>query len=171
MKPFRDHSQETFRGPKAQGEPAYPRGDEGDQPATPAGWRTTRQRDAVIALLGEMDGFHSAQAIHSALRTRGEHIGLTTVYRVLQALADFGGVDVLSSASGDSLYRLCGSEHHHHLMCRSCGRVAEVTGPAVEEWAERVAAEHGFSDVGHTLEITGTCAECALERSEQTNNP
>jgi Fur family ferric uptake transcriptional regulator len=63
---------------------------------------------------------------------------------------------------GEQLYRRCGREqHHHHLVCRSCGRTVEVAGPAVERWAERQAAEHGFTDVAHTLEIFGTCAACA----------
>jgi Fur family ferric uptake transcriptional regulator len=46
-------------------------------------------------------------------------------------------------------------------VCRSCGRAVEVEGPAVESWADRVAAQNGFVDVSHTLEIFGTCPECA----------
>ncbi|MGC1208829.1 MAG: transcriptional repressor, partial [Ornithinimicrobium sp.] len=49
--------------------------------------------------------------------------------------------------------------HHHHLVCRVCGRTVEIEGPAVETWAERVAAEHAFVDVAHTLEIFGTCSD------------
>ena len=60
-----------------------------------------------------------------------------------------------------STVRLCGLSHHHHLVCRGCGKTVEVAGPAVESWADKVAAEHGFTDVGHTLEIFGSCAECA----------
>lgn len=50
--------------------------------------------------------------------------------------------------------------HHHHLVCRACGRTVEVAGPAVESWADRVAAQHGYADVSHTLEIFGTCPTC-----------
>jgi Fur family ferric uptake transcriptional regulator len=50
--------------------------------------------------------------------------------------------------------------HHHHLVCRACGATVEVTGPAVETWAEQVAAEHGFRDVSHTVEVFGTCPAC-----------
>src|ERR671929_87935 len=46
------------------------------------------------------------------------------------------------------------------LVCRLCGRTVEVAGPTVEAWADRVAGEHGFADVSHTLEIVGTCADC-----------
>jgi Fur family transcriptional regulator, ferric uptake regulator len=168
MRPFRRHAEEEPEVPPGSG---CQQSDETDSPATPAGWRTTRQRGAVLAQLGEMDGFHTVKEIHAALHARGEHIGLTTIYRALQALANFGGVDVLWSASGEGLYRLCGPEHHHHLMCRSCGRVVEVAGPTVEAWTERVAAEHGFSDVGHSLEITGTCVECAAKRRHRPTSP
>ncbi|SCF45299.1 Fur family transcriptional regulator [Micromonospora mirobrigensis] len=123
--------------------------------------RNTRQRSAVSALLAEVEGFHSAQDLHAMLRQRGERVGLTTVYRTLQGLADAGEIDVMRPPGGEHLYRRCSQGHHHHLVCRACGRTVEVAGPAVETWAERVAAQHGFSDVSHTLEIIGTCAACA----------
>ncbi|WBB79703.1 Fur family transcriptional regulator [Micromonospora sp. WMMD882] len=123
--------------------------------------RNTRQRTAVSALLAEVEGFHSAQDLHAMLRDRGERVGLTTVYRTLQGLADAGEIDVMRPPGGEHLYRRCSEGHHHHLVCRSCGRTVEVAGPAVETWADRVAAQHGFSDVSHTLEIFGTCPSCA----------
>ncbi|NUT36821.1 MAG: transcriptional repressor [Hamadaea sp.] len=123
--------------------------------------RTTRQRTAVSALLGEVDGFHSAQELHAMLRDRGDAIGLTTVYRTLQALADAEEIDVMRPPGGEHLYRRCSDTHHHHLVCRSCGATVEVEGPAVESWTSKVAAEHGYSDVSHTLELFGTCASCA----------
>lgn len=123
--------------------------------------RPTRQRTAVASALASLDGFASAQALHEVLRGRGDSVGLTTVYRHLQALADAGEVDVLRTDDGESVYRRCaGEDHHHHLVCRSCGATVEVSGPAVEAWAEAVAAEHGYSDVSHTLEVFGTCRSC-----------
>jgi len=95
--------------------------------------RATRQRAAVSALLDRVSDFRSAQEIHEELRRTGEGIGLTTVYRTLQTLADSGEVDVLRTASGEALYRRCDSaDHHHHLVCRRCGRAVEIEGPAVE---------------------------------------
>jgi Fur family ferric uptake transcriptional regulator len=123
--------------------------------------RTTRQRTAVMELLANVEEFRSAQELHELLRHRGDSVGLTTVYRTLQALADAGEIDVMRPPGGEHLYRRCSSGHHHHLVCRVCGRTVEVAGPTVESWADRVAAEHGFADVSHTLEIFGTCTECA----------
>jgi Fur family ferric uptake transcriptional regulator len=122
--------------------------------------RTTRQRTAVAALLSEVDGFHSAQELHSMLRDRGDAIGLTTVYRTLQALADAEEIDVMRPPGGEHLYRRCSDSHHHHLVCRLCGATVEVEGPAVESWTSKVATQHGYSDVSHTLELFGTCAAC-----------
>lgn len=121
--------------------------------------RPTRQRNAVASLLAELDDFRSAQDIHALLRNGGASVGLSTVYRTLQAMADSGHVDVLV-ADGEALYRQCSATHHHHLVCRVCNRTAEVEGPAVERWADRMAVEHGFTDISHTLEIFGRCAEC-----------
>jgi Fur family ferric uptake transcriptional regulator len=121
----------------------------------------TRQRIAVREELDRDAAFRSAQDVHARLRATGTRIGLTTVYRALQSMADRGEVDVLRQPDGESVYRRCSTpRHHHHLVCRECGRTVEVDGPAVERWAERVAAEHGFSGVEHTVEVFGTCANC-----------
>jgi Fur family ferric uptake transcriptional regulator len=126
----------------------------------PAGTRPTRQRRAVAACLGRFDDFRSAQEIHELLRGAGENVGLSTVYRTLQALADAGEVDVLRAEDGETRYRRCSGSHHHHLVCRRCGRTVEVEGPTVERWATSIASEHGFADVSHTLEIFGLCPTC-----------
>ena len=131
------------------------------QQASAGAARPTRQRRAVSAALGEVDDFRSAQEIHDLLKRRGERVGLTTVYRTLQTLADSGEVDVLRSPDGESVYRRCSRGHHHHLICRHCGFAVEVEGPAVERWADRVATEHGFADVSHTVEVFGSCPSCA----------
>lgn len=124
--------------------------------------RSTRQRTAIIALLEEVDGFRSAQELHDELRRRGQNIGLTTVYRTLQTLAGTELVDAVRTDTGESVYRRCAAlHHHHHLVCRQCGSAVEVSGRDVEAWATEVAARHGFSDVSHTIELFGTCADCA----------
>ena len=130
-------------------------------PRLPQGARPTRQRRAVAAAMESFDDFRSAQDIHELLKRAGENVGLSTVYRTLTALADGGEVDVLRTEDGEALYRRCSGKHHHHLVCRDCGRTVEVEGPAAERWADSVAAEHGFIDVSHTLEIFGTCRSCA----------
>lgn len=136
----------------------------GQAPTTRA-LRATRQRAAVSALLDRLADFRSAQEIHEELRRTGEGIGLTTVYRTLQTLADGGEVDVLRTGSGEAVYRRCASvEHHHHLVCRRCGHTVEIEGPAVETWAQRVADDHGFVELSHTAEVFGLCKDCGAAR-------
>ncbi len=126
----------------------------------PAGLRPTRQRLAVAEVLASFEDFRSAQHIHELLAQKGEGVGLATVYRTLQRLAEAGEVDMLRTEDGEAIYRRCSDSHHHHLVCRACGRTVEVEGPAVERWTRAIAAEHGYAEVSHTLEIFGTCPDC-----------
>ncbi|MFR9806527.1 Fur family transcriptional regulator [Pseudonocardia sp. RS010] len=129
--------------------------------APASGVRATRQRAAILALLDRTDRFRSAQSIFDELRADGHGIGLTTVYRTLQALVAGEVVDVLRSPAGESLYRRCETEEqHHHLVCRRCGIAAEIPGPVVEAWAREAAAHHGFSELSRTLEVFGLCRLC-----------
>jgi Fur family ferric uptake transcriptional regulator len=128
--------------------------------------RRTPQRQAVLEALDGVDDFRSAQEVHELLAAEGSGVGLATVYRTLALYADHGLVDVLRREDGEAIYRRCSDTHHHHLVCRSCGATVEVEGPAVESWTSAIAAEHGFADLSHTLEIVGTCADCRAQHTE-----
>jgi len=130
------------------------------EPSGSSAPRATPQRQAVLDALAGVEDFRSAQQVHELMASRGSRIGLATVYRTLALYADHGLVDVLRSEDGEAIYRRCSETHHHHLVCRSCGATVEVEGPAVERWTSAIAAEHGFADLSHTLEIVGTCADC-----------
>ena len=104
--------------------------------------RQTRQRTAVSGLMDELAEFRSAQEIHDLLAATGD-------------------VDFLIGDDGETRYRRCSTQHHHHLVCRDCGSTVEISGPAVEQWADAVAAEHGFTQVSHTIEMFGRCGSCS----------
>ncbi len=124
--------------------------------------RNTWQRQAVRDALGERPGFVSAQELHAALRDSGSPIGLATVYRALADLAGEGDADSLQSDDGEALYRACvSSKHHHHLICRSCGRTEEIEADDVEEWAAATAARHGYTDARHIIDVFGLCPACS----------
>jgi Fur family ferric uptake transcriptional regulator len=123
--------------------------------------RNTWQREAVKEALGSAEHFVSAQSLHSTLRESGSHIGLATVYRALADLASDGDADSLQQ-EGESLYRACTPDsHHHHLICRNCGLTVEIEADAVEEWAQSVAASHGFTSANHVVDVFGLCADCS----------
>lgn len=125
------------------------------------GVRSTKQRAAVSSALTELNDFRTTQEIHEYLKERGDSVGLTTVYRTLQAMSEAGDLDAILREDGESMYRMCSGTHHHHLVCRQCGFTVEVEGPTVERWADTVSNEHGFTDVSHTLEIFGLCSSCS----------
>ncbi|MCI1676380.1 MAG: transcriptional repressor [Ancrocorticia sp.] len=131
------------------------------------GSRWTQQRAAISEQIEKAPGFVSAQQLHEELMHAGHSIGLATVYRNLQTLADEGLLDVLYS-DGQNLYRSCASPaHHHHLVCRQCGKTVEVYGTVVEDWARKIATAEGFTEVTHTLEMYGLCAECTAAANGQ----
>ncbi|TFB70956.1 Fur family transcriptional regulator [Cryobacterium sp. Hz9] len=132
--------------------------------------RNTWQREAVRGALGANDGFVSAQALHSALHSTGSPIGLATVYRALADLATTGYADSLQSPEGESLYRSCSTnEHHHHLICRHCGLTVEIEADAVETWAHNVATEHGFTQAAHVVDVFGLCERCTAVAATSAN--
>ncbi|HEY0248018.1 MAG TPA: transcriptional repressor, partial [Gryllotalpicola sp.] len=97
-----------------------------------------------------------------SLRDSGSTIGLATVYRALADLATEGEADSLQSGDGESLYRACTpGQHHHHLICRNCGLTVEIEADAVERWAQTVAAEQGFTQANHVVDVFGLCADCS----------
>lgn len=121
--------------------------------------RSTKQRKAVAEVLATISKFSSAQEVHSILIYRGEKVGLATVYRTLQALAETGAIDVLRN-DGEALYRACSNDHHHHLVCTGCNKTTEIAAPEVEIWTEKIAREQGYLISGHTIEVFGLCKNC-----------
>jgi len=123
--------------------------------------RNTWQREAVREALGTSEAFVSAQTLHSTLHASGSPIGLATVYRALADLATEGEADSLQQ-EGEALYRACTpGSHHHHLICRNCGLTVEIEADAVEQWAQQVAAKHGFTQPNHVVDVFGLCADCS----------
>lgn len=123
--------------------------------------RNTSQRREVVAALERLPVFVSAQELHGLIERDGGHVALATVYSQLKALAGEGEVDAVMTERGESLYRRCVVDrHHHHLACRRCGATIEVDAPDLERWARHVAEANGYRDVRHVLELNGLCSSC-----------
>jgi len=129
---------------------------------------TTKAQRAVLDVLADTGTFLSAQDIHGRLRATGSAVGLTSVYRAVQALADDGSVDVLRREGGESTFRRCDTRsHHHHLVCRRCGATVEVEAPGLERWLAAIARTHRYDVESHLLEVVGVCPRCTTdERAE-----
>lgn len=122
--------------------------------------RSTKQRGVLLEHIQAQKQFVSAQELHTSMKAAGESVGLSTVYRTLTALAEQGVVDVVQNEAGEALYRVCSRDHHHHLLCRNCGRATEIKATAVENLARELAAEYGYADIEHRLELIGICTDC-----------
>jgi len=124
--------------------------------------RSTRQQAVILETLEGLDEFRSAQDIYLALTKKKFKVGLATVYRTLQKMAEKEEIDAIRGSDGETLYRHCGQAegHHHHLICRACGLTITVEGPAIESWAEKIAKDNGFRDVSHQVDIFGLCKAC-----------
>ena len=126
--------------------------------ATP---RNTLQRREVISALSRLQGFVSAQELHQLITRDAGQTSLATVYTQLKRLVGEGEVDVVMTDRGESLYRRCVIDaHHHHLACRRCGATVEVDAPELERWAQSIAETFDYRDPRHVLELNGICPAC-----------
>ena len=123
--------------------------------------RNTWQKTAVLEQLSNTDEFVSAQELHQKIFQSGKKLGLTTVYRALTEMVEQGMADSLSISDGEMRYRICTPEHHHHLICRVCGKTVEFDMPGFEELALEVAKANGFTELSHEIELFGVCAGCS----------
>ncbi|WP_229871719.1 Fur family transcriptional regulator [Streptomyces longisporoflavus] len=124
-----------------------------------------------MSALHQRAGFTSARELHEALEAEGITIGLTTVYRTLHTLDRSGRLDVVREKNGERLYRPRPADgHRHYLVCRDCGLSAEVEAGVVERWAEYVSEVMGFTEVEHTVELTGVCDRCRFPRPTTPNS-
>jgi Fur family transcriptional regulator, ferric uptake regulator len=124
--------------------------------------RSTWQKVAVRQALEESKGFASAQEIFQVIIATGLKLGLTTVYRALTELVESGDVDALASEDGETKYRFCSNDHHHHLICRQCGETVEFDLAGFEAATTELAAKHGFTSVTHSIELFGICEKCGV---------
>ncbi len=123
--------------------------------------RNTAQRREVIGVLSRVQGFVSAQELHSFIVRDGGQISLATVYSQWKRLTASGEIDVVMTDRGESLYRRCIVDaHHHHLACRHCGATVEVDAPELEKWAHDIGERYGYRDLRHVLELNGICSAC-----------
>ena len=122
--------------------------------------RNTWQKTAVLDELSNTEEFVSAQELHQKITLSGKKLGLTTVYRALTEMVEQGLADSLSLSDGEMRYRICTPDHHHHLICRVCGKTVEFDLPGFEELAQSVAKQNSFTELSHEIELFGICKDC-----------
>lgn len=131
-----------------------------------AGLKVTLPRLKILELLETSALRHmSAEDVYKSLLDQGEDVGLATVYRVLTQFEAAGMVERHHFEGGHSVFELKDSTHHDHIVCTSCGKVAEFKDEVIEERQAQMAAALGFSLTDHSLYLYGICADCMATRS------
>lgn len=130
-----------------------------------AGYRVTTPRRVVADLISRRSGHFTAADLVADARRRRIGIGRATVFRALDLLLELGVVERLDLPTGEHAYVACEPTHHHHVVCSSCGRTAEIDDAGIRDLAEHVARMTGFAVDTHRLELFGRCAACVTNRS------
>lgn len=127
-----------------------------------SGARSGAARDAVIAYLAKQRCCLSAQEVLEGLRAEGRRVGIASVYRALDQLADLGLVHRIDLGEGLARFEPAhpSGEHHHHLICGSCGKVDTFDDPALERAISAVAGSHGYALGQHDVVLRGSCGDC-----------
>jgi Fur family transcriptional regulator, ferric uptake regulator len=128
-----------------------------------AGYRRGGARRSVVELLGRQSCCLSAQEIFDGLRKARRPVGIASVYRALDALVDLRLVKRVDAGDGIARYEPApaSGEHHHHVVCRDCGKVEAFADPQLERVIDRVSGALGYSVDEHEVVLTGACADCA----------
>jgi Fur family ferric uptake transcriptional regulator len=125
----------------------------------------TATRRKITALLEQEHRYLTATAVLAKLKSSLPTLAKSTVYRTLELLESSGLVTSRSEADGETSYVWCHTAHHHHAICRTCGRVTDVDCEAIDALNQRLLDEAGFEVDGHAIELHGYCAECRKKRS------
>ena len=127
-----------------------------------AGLRSGGARRAVLEFLGRQECCVSAQEIHDGIRRDGGRVGIASVYRVLETLAEHRLVQRIDLGDGVARYEPAQADghHHHHLVCDDCGRVEPFSDASLEHVLERVAGRLGYSMDAHEVVMRGACDQC-----------
>ena len=128
------------------------------------GYKLTPQRHAVLNVIAHSHDHLTPAAIYDRVRQEHEGIGLVTIYRTLDILAELGLIcKVHVEGSCRSYLMSRPSEHHHHLICSSCGQVVDFTGCDLGVLEKRLSLKTGFAIADHLLELVGLCRACQKE--------
>ena len=125
-----------------------------------AGYRITRPRRAVIGALLDDEVHHSPAEVHQRAQARCPTLGLVTVYRTLELLADLGLARRIHTDDGCHGYVSATNGHRHHLVCRRCGAAVEFEGCDLSSLSEQIGRATGYSVDEHLLELVGLCPAC-----------
>lgn len=130
-----------------------------------AGYRVTAPRRAVAELVASREGHFRAADLIEAARLDSLDIGRATIFRSLDLFTELEVLERIDLPTGDHAYVACEPRaHHHHIVCESCGRVAEVQDAGLAAAVEHIQARTGWQVETHRFELYGQCPTCRDRR-------
>lgn len=125
-------------------------------------FRLTPQRAAVFQVVRDACDHPTARDIYARVKACQPGIGFATVYRTLNLLAEHG--EILELQLGDDAVARydANTAPHDHILCTSCGAIADINVPLPESTTRRAASESGFEVEGYELQFLGRCASCRM---------
>lgn len=136
-------------------------------------YKVTPQRRAILKAFLENTAEHlSAEEVYTIVKEHYPDIGLATVYRTLDLLAELGTLQRINFGDGRTRYELDqhGTHYHHHMICLGCGRVQEFDDDLLESLERLLTQQTGFHITDHQLKFFGYCRECAA-KEKGTSSP
>lgn len=131
------------------------------------GHKLTPQRHTVLKVMASSHDHLTPEDIYEKSRLADPGIGLVTIYRTLALLGKLGLVCRFHGEDGCRSYMMRRPlEHHHHLVCSSCGKVVDFTNCSLAEMEKKLSQESGFDIRGHLLEFYGLCQGCVTDSAE-----
>jgi len=128
------------------------------------GYKLTPQRRLVIRAITSSQDHLTPAAIYEKVRDEQPDIGLATIYRTIEILSHLGLICELHAGGTCRSYTISVPQHHHHLICSSCGKVVDFTRHDLGKLEQRLSRESGFRIDSHLLEFTGLCQACQEAR-------
>jgi len=129
--------------------------------------RTTAPRRALVELIAARSGHFTAADLIADAERHKVKVGRATVFRTLDLLAEQGSLERLDLPTGEHAYVCCAPrEHHHHVVCRRCGRSVEVADQGLQAVVQQIGAKSGFAIESHRLELYGLCPECQADEAK-----
>ena len=124
------------------------------------GYKFTPQRQAVIQVIVSSRDHLTPATMYKKVHQDHPHIGLVTIYRTLEILAELELICELHAGGICRSYTISTPQHHHHLICSNCGIVIDFTGHNLSELEQSLSEKSRFRIDGHLLEFFGLCQAC-----------
>ena len=125
--------------------------------------KVTPRRQEIMNCLGAERSYLSAEEVWNRVKPKLGTVGLPTVYRILDELAEAGVITRIFLSDRKQYYFLCSNQgHHHHFVCESCRRVEDVEQCGLDGVSRDIARRSGGRVTSHILQINGICGNCCL---------